>query len=561
MSEQDHDDPSHDHDQGHDDPSHDHDHDDHTHDHDHDDHSHDHDHDAAPERGEQTVTIEDVGPARKCLTIELPQERIANAISDSYGKLKEDAVIPGFRRGRAPKRLIEKRFGSGVRDDVRGQLISEAYSQAVEDENLEVLGEPDIKDIDDIKLPEEGPMIFKVEIEVIPQFDLPSLEGIEINKPTVTIGDNDLDEEIEELRQRFGSLEAIPDAVVKTKDFIIAQVDILAGKVADSEEKQAEAEVLESKDEVMVFVPGKETEFKGQVAGIIIEGLGKKLKGKKVGDLISVAQNGPSTHENEKIKDQPITLNIRIKRVERLEPASIESLLPQFGVETEKEMRDTLKGVLEQRIEQKQKTAMHEQAAEYLMSKIEMQLPEGLSGRQTGRILQRRAMEMAYQGVPEQQIQDQLADLRARSEEDAARELKLQFILDRAAKALEIEVNDGEINSRISMMAVQQGRRPEKLRQEMRSQGQLEQLYVQIRDQKTLDKILANAKIKEVELTDEENGPKSKKKTKKTSTPKTKKASPKKTDEESQDKSEKPAATKKKTSKSKKDSKSKKSKS
>ena len=103
------------------------------------------------EKLEQTVTIDDIGPARKKITIEIPQSRIEDAIGDSYERLRDDAVVPGFRRGRTPQRLIEKRFGTAVRDDVRGQIISESYSQAIEEEDIRVIGEPDVKDFDDIR--------------------------------------------------------------------------------------------------------------------------------------------------------------------------------------------------------------------------------------------------------------------------------------------------------------------------------------------------------------------------------------------------------------------------
>ena len=132
------------------------------------------------ERGEQTVSTEDVGPGRKRITIEVPPQRIQSKIGDSYKRLQNDADIPGFRRGRAPLRLIERRFGSAVRDDVRGQLISDCYTQAVEDEKLEVIGEPDIKDLESIELPDEGALIFSVEVEIAPAVTLPSLEGIPI---------------------------------------------------------------------------------------------------------------------------------------------------------------------------------------------------------------------------------------------------------------------------------------------------------------------------------------------------------------------------------------------
>ena len=161
-----------------------------AHDHAHEGHDHTHEHaDDKPARGEQKVTVEDTGPARKALTIEVPAERIAAKIETSFGRLKSDAILPGFRRGRAPQRLLEKRFGTSIRDEVRGQLLSECYSQAIEDEKLDVIGEPDVADFDSITLPESGPLTFRVEVEVSPKVELPPLEGIEVKKAKMEVTD------------------------------------------------------------------------------------------------------------------------------------------------------------------------------------------------------------------------------------------------------------------------------------------------------------------------------------------------------------------------------------
>ena len=121
------------------------------------------------EQGEQTVTVEDIGPARKRLTIELPAERIADKVKNNIDRLREEAAIPGFRKGRAPTRLLERRFGETLRDDVRRQLLTESYTQAVEAESLDVIGEPEIQDAEDLQIPDEGPLVFKVEVEVSPK--------------------------------------------------------------------------------------------------------------------------------------------------------------------------------------------------------------------------------------------------------------------------------------------------------------------------------------------------------------------------------------------------------
>lgn len=446
------------------------------------------------ERPEQKVTAEDIGPARKKLTIELPESRIKAKIESSFEQLGNDAAVPGFRRGRAPRRLIERRFGASVRDDVKGQLLSEAYTQAIEDEKLDVLGEPDVKDIESIELPESGPMSFTVEVEVAPHVDLPAFDSLEVKRTKREVTDADVDTEIEQYRERFGKLVDAPDAAVEAGDFVMADVHVLAGENAGED-----AEVIAHHHDTYILVPGESREYRGHVAGIIVEDLGKRLEGKKAGDTEAISMTGPSGHENEQIKDQPITLKVELKQVQRLEPAPVEQLVEQMGVPSEDELRSRVREMLEQRLQQEQQSDLHRQVCDQLLEKVTLELPEGLTGRQTERVLRRRAMELAYQGTPEQEVEQQLAEMRSGSEEEARRQLKLFFIIDQAAKNLEVEVADAEINGRIAMMAMQQGRRPEKLRQDMHRRGEIEQIYLQLREQKTLDKVLEKAKVTEVE--------------------------------------------------------------
>jgi trigger factor len=464
--------------------------------HNHDHAGHDHNHpegDEGATKLEQTVTVEDSGPARKALTIEIPESRIKEKIESSFVRLRDDAVLPGFRRGRAPQRLLEKRFGTSVRDDVKGQLLSESYTAAIEEHKLDVIGEPDIKDADKITLPESGPLKFRVEVEVSPTVELPSLEGIEVNKTKRDVTDEQITGEIERLRERYGRAAEVSGEAAEN-DYIKADVRILAGENAGDD-----AEVLQHLPETYVQVSGESREFKGHVAGIVVQALGKQLAGKKVGETVRISQSGPQGHENEKIKGQPITILIRIDKIERLEPAPLDQLLPQLGMENEQALRDRVRQMLEDRRNKQQQGELHQQVADYLLEKVDLTLPEGITGRQSARVLRRRALEMAYQGVGEQEIEQKIAEMRSTSEEDARRQLKLFFILDTAAKQLDVDVSEQEINGRIAMMAMQQGRRPEKLRQQMQRSGEVEHLYLQIREQKVLDKIIEKAKINEVD--------------------------------------------------------------
>jgi len=445
------------------------------------------DHDAE-DRLQQEVAIEEVGPARKKLTIEVPAARIADKLSENFDQLQSEAILPGFRRGRAPQRLIEKRFGSDIRKEVKSQILSESFSQAIEENDLKVLGEPDIKDVEEIELPEEGPLTFEVEVEVSPEFDLPDLTGLEIKKTRAEVSDEDVDNELQRYREMAGSMQAV-DGKCEIEDYLRADVEV----------RDSEGEVVENHQAINVYVPGESRKFKGVVAGFIVEDLGHKLEGHGVGDTVALQATGPRQHENEKVREQPITLDVKISRVERMADASVEQVLEKVGMESEDELREQVRENLLHRAEANQQSEMHKQVTDAILDRIDFELPEGLSQRQAQRTQQRRAMEMMYRGASQQDIDEHIAELRAASEDEARRELKLFFVLNKVAEEFDVDVSENEVNGRLAQMAIQSGRRPEKYRQEMAQSGQIEQLFMQIREEKAIEMLIDKANIVEVE--------------------------------------------------------------
>lgn len=449
----------------------------------------------ADAKPEQSVSVEDIGPALKRLAIEVPESRIKAKIEEAYQHLQTEAQLPGFRKGRAPRRLIERRFGSSIRDDVKAQLLSESYSQAMEDHGLEVLGEPDVKDVEEIELPESGPLSFQVEVEVAPSVELPPFDRLRVTRPSSAVSESDVEQELERLRERFGEVARVDDTqlTVEPGDFVMADVHVYAGEVVV--EAADEAEVIAHHPRSPIMVADESRDYRGHVAGIIVDDLGKRLAGKQVGDVERITMTGPSGHEDERIRDQPITITLTIEEVERIEPAPVEKILEQMGMESEEDLRQRIRQMLEQRVQREQQDKMHEQVSEQLAGQVDLELPEGVTSRQTERLLARRRMELYYQGKSEPEIEQDIAEMRSGSEEEARKQLKHYFILDQAARDLDVDVSEQQLNGQIAMLAMQQGRRPEKLRQEMQQRGELEQMYQQIRERKTLDKILEMAQI------------------------------------------------------------------
>ena len=484
---------------------------------------------------EYQTTIADAGPAAKKINITVTAEQIAEKLEDSFDNLQAEAQLPGFRKGRAPLRLLEKRFGKDIRQEACNQIVGEAYSAAIESNDIRVLGEPNIKDAENLILPESGPLEIEIEVEVVPDFQLPELDNLEIKKPLFVADEDMINTEIDRYRETYGKIGSVTDAV-QEQDYLTADVHFIDN----------DGNVLHHAHGTNIFVPGeKPNNYKGVVSGILVEDLGKQLTGKNLGDTIELKATGPKQHENEELREKEITIKIDITEIQRAEPLSVEQLVETAGFDSEDELREHFKNTLDQRAESEQRTAMAEQVTEALLEKIDIELPENLSAKQAQQILQRRAIELVQRGVPEQEIEQNLAELRASSEEQAAQQLKLLFILDAVARQLDIEISAEQVNGRVAMIAAQQQQRPEKVHQEMAKSGQLDQLYVQIREEASIAKLIENAKVTEISPeewrklrgVDEPEKPAASKSKKKSSKKKStkKKTSSKKKSEDSED--------------------------
>ena len=136
------------------------------------------------EESKNIIAVSDAGPCKKKVAIEIPAEVIGEKLDEKYKELRKEAVVPGFRKGRTPIRLLEKRFGTDITNQVKLELMAAASEEAIKDNGIDSLRDPDI-DHEKIELPEDGPLKFEFEVEVRPEFDLPELEGIAIEKPMI----------------------------------------------------------------------------------------------------------------------------------------------------------------------------------------------------------------------------------------------------------------------------------------------------------------------------------------------------------------------------------------
>jgi trigger factor len=430
-----------------------------------------------------TVTIEEAGPCKKKVSVEIPEEAIKEATDEQYESLRKEALVPGFRKGRAPRRLLEKRFGKETTEQIKLKLLADASDSAVKDNELDILGEPDV-DFEKIEMPDTGPLKFDFEVEVRPEFDLPPLEGIAVKKTKLKVADEQINKESERLQKWSGVWTPREAGEVELDDRIIADV-VLKTEAVEEEEKL---------DNIEIHVKQN-----GFVGAIPVETLGELLAGAKAGDTRQTSVDVPKTYFKEEYRGKKVDVHIAVKDIKWLKPAPLnEDFLHRFGVEDETELREKIRDSLESRLEQQGQTEMTEQIYKYMLDNTNFDLPMDVVAEYSTTLLQRQYSNLLMQGLSREQIEEQMEQLQAGSEQRAKEQLKIFFIMDKIAEKLDIDVSEEEINGHIAQLAIQQGQRPERMREEMVRDGSMEQFRLQVRENKCVAKLLESAKITEI---------------------------------------------------------------
>lgn len=424
------------------------------------------------------VDVRDSGAWQKKISVTIPREQVDEEMDRQLGEFRWSAEVPGFRKGRAPRRLIEKRYGDELNNQVKLRLLGQAFEKIESEHEFDILTEPDL-DPEAMELPAEGDFTFEYEVEIKPEFELPQLEGMQIEKSAFEVTDERVNDALEHMRERLGQMVEVTDGA-QAGDLVT--VDVKA-KVEGVEE-----EATEEGATVRVGQAG--------VMGVLVEDMDKVLKGAKAGDAKKAKAKAGDSHEKEKWQGKEVEFELTVKAIRRLQPAELnEEFFSRFGVSDESELRERIEEDLEQRADREIRNMMAQQVLQKLDEQVQFELPAGVAGRHADRMLQRRFFELLQQGVGQEQIQENLEQLRASSSEESRRQLKMSFVMEKVAQQLDVEISEGEVNAVVAQFAMQYGRRPERLREELTAQGRLDQIRDQIRDEKAVDKILEMAEV------------------------------------------------------------------
>ncbi len=433
------------------------------------------------EKFQYKSTVEQTGPSARKITVEITAERISDKLETDLKELRTKAQLPGFRPGHAPRKLVEKRFGSDLKKDVCRELVAESYQNVIEELKLQVLGEPEFDQAEKIQLPESGPLSYSFSVELQPEFTMPDMAALTVKKPKVELDESHVDRAVDNLRRQQGTYVPVEDRGAEENDMLL--VDLVIKHDGQDVDRR----------------PGVQIALSGQaLSGFKIEDLVGKLAGIKAGETRVIDAVAGDNFYKEELRGKALQLEITAKDIRQLRLIELnDEFLQDMGMANIQELRDALKAQLQLRVIAETQAAMHAQVKKFLMDNVQLEVPQKLTERQELMVIRRRNMNLARRGVQSAQLAAKQEDIAQGAKEEGINELKIFFILQKLAADLQVDVKEAELNSHVASLAIQEGMRPEKLRDEMVKSGAMSELYLEMRQQKALDKLLETLTVQE----------------------------------------------------------------
>jgi len=430
------------------------------------------------------VQISDVGPCKKHLKVTIPRPDVERQFDASLGEMKREAAVPGFRPGRAPRQLVQKRFRKQVSDQVKSTLLMACLEQIDEDYDLNPITQPELN-FETIEIPEDGPMTFEMDLEVRPDFPVPAYKALAVKRPFKKIEESDVDGQLKLFLERYASMVPKLEGGAEIGDYITADIRFEREGAALNEAKEVQ------------FRLQHELRFQDGT----VPNVGDVLVGVKPDESRRAQARIGSSSPDASLRGQTIDVifDVHDLKVLRL-PEVNGQFLAQIGFDSQDELRQALHEILERRLKSQQRQAMRREILDKLMNETPFDLPGDLVGRQEKATVRRLMLDLRQEGYTDSELKAREAEIRANAHESTLRGLKEFFILAKVADAEDLKVEDEDFALEIEAIAARTDESPRRVRARIEKDGLVDALASQILERKALDRILEYVSYEEVPL-------------------------------------------------------------
>lgn len=413
------------------------------------------------------------------LKITVDNNKFEEAVNKAYNKTKGKYNIPGFRKGKAPKVVIETQYGKGVfYNDAIDMLFPEVYPEAIKELNIDPIDRPDL-DIEEIS--KDNGLVMVVNVEVKPEFELGAYKGIEISKVDNTVSEEDVEVRLNEMVNRNARLTSVEDKALENGDTAVIDFEGFENGVAFEGGKGENYNLVIGSN---TFIPGFEDQ----------------LVGKKAGEEVEVNVTFPETYHAEKLAGKPVVFNVKVNDVKVKEVPALDDEFAKDTTEFETlaELRADVKAKLEEQAKNAADAEMRNALVEKVSANTEVEIPEAMVQHQIDNMLMELNYQLQYQGLNLEQLLQMtgrgLDELREERRADAERLVKSSLVLEAIAEKENVEANDADVDAELEKMAAMYNMEVEKIKSSLR-ETDIEDIKGQIKIRKTLDLLVENATI------------------------------------------------------------------
>jgi trigger factor len=432
------------------------------------------------------VKIDKPTACQRHVTVVVSREDIDRYVKDAFDELKPKAEVPGFRPGRAPRKLIEVRFKDQVADQVKNSLLMDSLSQISEEHEFTAISEPDF-DFEAIEIPEDGPFTFEFDIEVRPEFDMPEWKGLKLERAEKTYTDEEVEEELQKLLARYGKV-VDRDGAAEMGDILEANIVVRHGEKPIAE-----------RDGVAIRVKPK-LSFRDAS----LDEFGELVVGAKKGETREATATISDSAANEALRGQEVKVSLKVTSVKSVElPQLNQAFLESIGgFEDEADLRGAVREELDRQVEYYRQQQLRQQITAALTANADWELPAELVQRQARRELERSVLELRSAGFSDEKIQSHANAIRQNSLRTTETALKEHFILERIAEDFEIDAEPADYDREVDLLAEQSNESPRRVRARLEKRGQMDSLRNQIIERKVIEMICDEADFTDVPLQD-----------------------------------------------------------
>ncbi len=424
--------------------------------------------------------VEELGKSMVKLTIEVAAEEFEKAMETAYQKNKNKLSVQGFRKGKAPRAMIEKMYGAGIfYEDAANELIPDAYEKAAVESGLDIVSRPEI---DLVQVEKGKEFIFTAEVAVKPEVTLGEYKGVEVEKTDVSVSDDEVAAELDRVREQNARILTVEDRPVADGDETVIDFEGFVDGVP--------------------FAGGKGEDYKLVIGShSFIDTFEEQLIGKNIGEEVDVNVTFPTEYHAEELAGKPALFKVKIKAITAKELPELDD---EFAVDVSEfdtldEYKEDIKKNLLEKKEKEAKFAKEDKVVDKIIENATMEIPDAMIDTQTRQMAEEYAQRLQMQGLNLEQY-FKFTGMNANSfmenlKPQALKRIQCRLVLEAIVKAENIEVSEEELDKEFDTMAQSYRMEKDKL-VELVGEKEKEQIKMDIAVQKAVDFVRDAAKEK-----------------------------------------------------------------